>query len=120
MITEATIQRIWSCQREIKVGEKLLAEIKELADKSSFDEAARRITDAFGRERDFQLGVPSSHDYSHRLFNVSPTLAVHIITAHIANKKAELIEANECAKIELGMNEGLGTTGKDGELNARV
>ena len=100
MISEETIQRIWSCRREIKVGTKLLAEMKEIADQIKKDGSAERIRDAFGRERDLQLGIPMGEG-SHRLLNVSPALSVYIIKAHIANKEAELIEANEMAKIEL-------------------
>jgi len=100
MITEKTIERIWKCQREVRFGESLLEEMKKISENLKREDSAERLQDAFGRERDLQLGIPSGEN-SHRLLNVSPHLAVSIITAHIANKKAELIEANEMAIIEL-------------------
>jgi hypothetical protein len=104
MITEKTIQRIWSCQREIRVGGELLSEMERIAKNINNDENAERIKDAFGRERDLQLGIPCGEN-GHRLLNVSPALAISIINVHIANKKAELVEANEQARIELNTNE---------------
>jgi hypothetical protein len=101
MISEETIQRIWSCNREIVVGKKLLEEMIEIAENLRRDGSAERIKDAFGRERDLQLGIPCGTS-STRLLNVSPALAVSIINVHIANKQAELVEANEQARIELG------------------
>jgi hypothetical protein len=100
MISAETIERIWKCQREITVGTKMLEEMKEIAEQLKRDGTAEKMRDAFGRERDLQLGIPSGMD-CHRLLNVSPILAVSIITAHIANKQAELVEANEAARIEL-------------------
>lgn len=100
MISETTIERIWKCQREIATGKKLLEEMKKIAENTSRDPYAERIRDAFGREQDLQLGIPCGNS-GHRLLNVSPTLAVSIIAVHIANKEAELIEANEIAKIEI-------------------
>lgn len=102
MITEETIRAMWAAQREIRVGEQLLEEMKRIAENMRQDRNAERITDAFGRERDLQLGIPCGES-SHRLLNVSPTLAISIINAHIANKRAELVEANERAAIELGI-----------------
>jgi len=103
MITAKTIERIWSCQREVSVGKELLEEMKKIEENVRHNPAAERMKDAFGRQHNLQLGVPSGRD-THRLLNVSPKLAVSIITAHIANKEAELIEANEQAKIELSTN----------------
>lgn len=100
MISSETIERIWKCQREISVGKSLLEEMKKIAVSLKRDGAAERIRDAFGRERDLQLGIPSGEN-CHRMLDVSPALSVSIIKAHIANKEAELIEANEQAKIEL-------------------
>ena len=100
MISATTIERIWRCQREITTGKKLLEEMKKIAEETKREPYSERIRDAFGREQDLQLGVPCGKD-CHRLLSVSPTLAVSIITVHIANKEAELIEANEIAKIEI-------------------
>jgi hypothetical protein len=102
MITSKTIERIWKCGREIAVGKSLLEEMKKIAEHIRRNETAERIKDAFGQERDLQLGIPCS-DSSRIMLDVSPTLAVSIITAHIAIKEAEMVEANEQAKIELGM-----------------
>ena len=52
------------------------------------------------RVRQLQLGIPSGED-SHRLLDVSPVLAESVIRAHIQNKRAELAEVNERARIEL-------------------
>ena len=102
MISDETVERIWKCKREIAVGTKLLEEMKEISENMKRDGAAERIRDAFGRERDLELGIPSGKN-CHRLISVSPALSVSIITTHIANKMAELIEANEQAKLELGI-----------------
>lgn len=98
MISKDTASRIWECHREIAVAERLLVDIAEAKD--SDDPHAGTLRDVFGRRRNFQLGIPSGES-GHRLFNVSPTLAQSIIRAHIANKQAELAEANEQARIEL-------------------
>lgn len=57
--------------------------------------------DAFGRLNNLQLGVPSGEG-GHRLYDVAPKLALSVIRAHIAAKKAELASANEQARLELG------------------
>lgn len=100
MISNETVLKIWKCQREITVGKDLLVEMQKISDALQRDQKAERIRDVFGRERDLQLGIPSGEG-AHRLLNVSPALAVTIIRAHIANKEAELVEANEQARIEL-------------------
>lgn len=111
MISSETVERIWKCQREITVGKALLNEMQEIAKNIRRDGSAERIRDAFGRERDLQLGIPSGEN-CHRLLNVSPALAVTIIRTHIANKEAELVEANEQARIELEerVPENIGST----------
>lgn len=100
MISNETVERIWKCQREIAVGKSLLDEMQKIAANLKRDGSAKRIKDAFGHERDLQLGIPSGEN-CHRLLNVSPTLAVSIIRSHIAIKEAELVEANEMARLEL-------------------
>jgi len=100
MIQRETAARIWECYREIETAEKLLEDMAELKDRYRNDPHAQHLKDAFGRGRDLQLGIPSGEN-SHRLFKVAPRLAESIIYAHIASKKAELVEANEQARIEL-------------------
>lgn len=100
MISSGTVERIWKCQREIAIGKSLLEEMKRIVENMRRDDHPERIKDAFGRERDLQLGIPSGEN-CHRLLNVSPALATSIIRTHIANKEAELVEANEQARIEL-------------------
>ncbi len=56
--------------------------------------------DAFGRQRNLTLGVPSGDDCQ-RMFDVAPRLAVSVISAHIAEKRRELVEACEQARLEL-------------------
>jgi hypothetical protein len=99
MITQETAAMIWQAYREIETGEKLLADmIKERA-KLDVDRHAPTLRDAFGRVRQLQLGIPSGEN-SHRLLDVSPVLAESIIRAHIQNKRAELAEVGERARVE--------------------
>ena len=102
MITQETAERIWQCYREISAGEKLISDMAELRERYRFDEHAQKFKDAFGRMQGLQLGIPSGKN-SHRLFDVSPELAKSVIKAHIANKKAALTEANEQARMEVGL-----------------
>ena len=100
MIKQETAARMWECYREISAAEKLLEDMDALEKDYKFEPHERKLSNAFGRKKDLQLGVPSGEN-GHRLFNVSPTLAKSVIVSHIANKKAELAEANEQARIEL-------------------
>jgi hypothetical protein len=100
LLSQETAARIWECYSEINRAEKLLEEMAKLEEQFRFEPEQQKLKDAFGRRRDLQLGIPSGEN-SHRLFNVAPKLAKSVIHAHIATKKAELIEANEQAKIEL-------------------
>jgi hypothetical protein len=88
--------RIWTAHREIEVGRKLLADIKE-ALKEGRDP---NPVDHWGRRRHFSLGVPSG-ETSERIVQLSPKLAMAIIEAHIADKEKELKEASIAARIEL-------------------
>ena len=102
MITQDTASRIWNCYREIEVAKSLLEDMDKAA-KDSFhipDKNAPTLKDAFGQVRHLQLGIPSGEG-SHRLFRVMPQLAKSVINAHIAAINAELVEANEQARIEL-------------------
>jgi hypothetical protein len=101
MITEKTAADIWNAYREIHAGEKLLSDMTKERERTEIDKHAPTLRDAFGRVRQLQLGIPSGEN-GHRLLDVSPVLAESMIRAHIANKKAELAEANECARVELG------------------
>lgn len=101
-ITRDTAAAIWSAHREIEAGQKLLEDMereRKLIDERA-DKHAPTLRDAFGRVRQLQLGVPSGEN-AHRLLDVSPTLAVSVIRAHIENKRAELAECCERARIEL-------------------
>lgn len=101
MITQETCAAIYSAHREILAGEKLLSDMKAERERAGADKYAPTLRDGFGRVRQLQLGIPSG-DNAHRLFDVSPVLAESVIRAHIENKRAELVEANELARIELG------------------
>ena len=100
MISQETAGRIWNCYREIAAGEKLLEDMAKSEREYGGDVRAETLKDAFGRRRQLQLGVPSGEN-CHRLLDVAPGLAKSVINAHIANKRAELAEANEQARIEL-------------------
>lgn len=95
-ITMETAASIWKAHREIETATKMLAELR---DKKKWG-ADPTPLDAFGRRRDFQLGVPSG-DNGHQLFGLSPELALHIIEAHITRKHAELTDACTRAALEL-------------------
>lgn len=101
MITQATAAAIWECYREIAAGEQLLADMQK--NREQYDRGdcfEPRLKDAFGRRRKLQLGVPSG-ETSHTLYGVSAKLGESVINAHIAGRRAELIELNERARIEL-------------------
>lgn len=102
VISERTAERIWIAYREIKAGEKILADIekKKAEYVAPRDEYAPTLTDAFGRKQYFQLGIPSGEN-GHRLLDVSPVLAESCIRAHIQQQRQRLAEANEAARIEL-------------------
>lgn len=108
MITRDTAAMIWNAYREISAAEKLLSDMKEVRDREHLDPRAATLRDAFGRVQQLQLGIPSG-DNSHRIFDVSPVLAESVIRAHIENKRAELCEANERARIELSTAEAGGS-----------
>lgn len=103
LISLETCMAIYAAYREINAGEKLLADMAAEREKHRFDEVdkyAPTLKDAFGRARQLQLGVPSGAN-AHRIFDVSPVLAESVIRAHIEIKRAELVESNERARIEL-------------------
>ena len=100
MISQETAGRIWNCYREVAAAEKLLVDMEQTERDYSQDVRREMVKDAFGRHRQLTLGVPSG-DNSHRILDVAPSLARSVIRAHIENKKTELAEANEQARIEL-------------------
>lgn len=96
MIRKETAGDIWECYREIEVSEKLMSNMKEACQKGEDPNPV----DPFGRRQCLQMGVPCG-DSAQRLFKIEPKLALSVISAHIANKRKELVEANERARIEL-------------------
>lgn len=100
MITQETAAMIYRAFREIEAGEKLLADMKEIREREGLNKFEPSIKDAFGRPRHLQLGIPSGEN-GHRILDVSPVLAESVIRAHIENKRAELAEVQERARIEL-------------------
>ena len=104
MLSKEVCQQIWHCHREIETGEELLKEVEEIATtnqkRRSSGESEKSLKDVFGRDSKLQLGVPSGEN-SHRLFSVSYELAKPVIETHIANKKLELAELNQIAKLEV-------------------
>ncbi|MDP1530286.1 MAG: hypothetical protein Q8M05_12970 [Rhodoferax sp.] len=100
MIKQETAAALWRAYREIEAGEKLLTDMKEIRERERLDKTAPTIRDAFGHPRHLQLGIPSGEN-GHRLLDVSPVLAESVIRAHIEQKRADLAEANEVARIEL-------------------
>ena len=100
MITQETAARVWNCYREIEAAEKLLKDMADGMDKWEQDKHAPTLKDAFGRRRQLQLGIPSGEN-GHRIYDVDPLLAQSVIRAHIGKKQAELVQANEQARIEL-------------------
>lgn len=100
MISKNTAERIWCCYREIAAAKSLLEDMQKAAEEFHGDAYAGRLRDAFGRRSNLQLGVPSGKS-SHQLFDVNPELAKSVIIAHIATKQAELVAANEQARMEL-------------------
>lgn len=104
MITQETAARIWECYREIDTSKKLLDKIEEDIKNHKVDPYAQKVKDCFRGRQDFQLGVPSG-ETGHSLYNVPANLAKSIIVAHCAAKNAELIEANEQARVELAQSD---------------
>lgn len=96
MITQETAREIWLAYDEIAKSERLLAEIEEQLRSGE----PLNLRDSFGRRRGLQLGVPSGED-STRLYDLQPRLAVAVIQAHIAHKRAELAMIQERVRCEM-------------------
>jgi hypothetical protein len=102
MITNETAYRIAVAYQEIESGEKLLADVKAAVERATTVD----IRDAFGRPvRRIEMGIPSG-DNSRRLLHVEYELAVPVIEAHIAHKRAQLKALNEIARAEVDRGEG--------------
>jgi hypothetical protein len=101
MITQETAGKIWECYREIEAGNKLLEDLAADAEKHRYDDDKHepKLEDAFGRHKNLQLGVPSGQS-AYTLFKVHPDMAISVIRAHIADKRAELARLNEIAIVE--------------------
>ena len=100
MITQETAALIYRAYREIEAGETLLTDMKAIRERDRLDKTAPTIRDAFGRPQHLQLGIPSGEN-AHRILDVSPALAESVIRSHIENKRAELSQYQEMARIEL-------------------
>jgi hypothetical protein len=101
MISRETCEKIWHCWREIETGQKLLEEINNrLEEAKKWDRNVEKLKDAFGRERNLQLGIPSGEN-AYRLYDVQYELATSVIRAHIASKEALLKQCQEEAVLEL-------------------
>ena len=96
MITQETARDLWVAYDEIAKGERLLADMEKQL-KEGVDPNPR---DPFGRRKNLQFGIPCG-DSSHRLLDVQPALAMAVIRAHIADKRAALELANERARSEV-------------------
>lgn len=97
MITKETVEKIWSCYREIETCEELL---KRLERKMTYDEGMLLPGDTLRNLKYCQLCV-SLGETLDEVFDIHPKLARSVIQAHIAEKKQDLIEANEEARIDL-------------------
>jgi hypothetical protein len=93
IVSMETANRLWLAHREIEVGQKLLADIRETVARGEPTPLDR------GYPRGYQLGVPSGS--GHRVLDVAPELAERIVEAHIANKREELRAASLNALREL-------------------
>ncbi len=96
MITKQTAFDLWVAYDEIEKGEKLASDMA----KAIKEGEPCNLRDAFGRQRNMTLGVPTREN-SQTLLDVAPALALQVIKAHVAGKRAELATINERAKAEL-------------------
>lgn len=99
MISQETAARIWNCYREIETAETILKDMDEAEEENRDEPCPETLRDAFGRRRPLQLGIPSG-PACHRLLDVAPELGKSVIRAHIAAKRADLVAANEQARLE--------------------
>jgi hypothetical protein len=97
MISKEIALKIYSAHNEIEKSKKLITDMKEVIDRTS---ESPKLKNAFGEPRGLQLGVPSG-DNGHRLFDVSPSMAIKVIEQNIKDKEAELTELMALADIQL-------------------
>jgi hypothetical protein len=100
MITQKTAADLWHCYREIEAGKQLLQDMEKVEGDNPGRKHEQHLKDAFGLKQGLHLGIPMG-EKGHQLFDLSPKLALSVIRAHIAQKKQELVEVNERARIEL-------------------
>ena len=91
-----TACRIARAHQEIEAAHELLKVLHQAKDRREVP----NFRDAFGRQRGLTLGIPQGES-GHRMYDVSPELAVYVIEAHIAKKQAELVEASTIARMQL-------------------
>lgn len=99
MISFETARDIAFAYREIDAGEKLLVDLAKAKERYT----APDVRDAFGRRQDgLTLGIPSG-DSSRTMYQVSWSLAVPVVEAHIANARARVAALSEKAAAEMAM-----------------
>lgn len=97
VITKEAALKIAYAHIEIEKAEKLLLDI---SDSKRWGHTPESLKDAFGRtHRGYQLGIPSGSG-GHTLYEVSPELSKYVIEAHLAQKKKELVEACQVARMQ--------------------
>jgi hypothetical protein len=102
-IGKTTALRIAMAYQEIERGEALLTDVRKCLDerKERWPDGETDIQDVFGQyRRSLQLGVPSGAA-GHKICDLSYDLAVPIIEAHIANKRAEVSALTILARSEM-------------------
>ena len=97
MISRETATRIAQAHAEIEAAEKLLAELAERA-----NQPPRDPRHGFNLQSDQRYGIELGVRVGSgmRCYDVSPKLAIAVITAHIANKRDELGELSALAHEE--------------------
>lgn len=102
LVSFETARDIAFAYREIESGEKLLADLAAAHGRYQPPD----IRDAFGRRQDgLTLGVPSG-DSSRTMYQVSWSLAVPVVEAHVANARAKLAALSQKAAAEIALATG--------------
>ncbi|MCL2174418.1 MAG: hypothetical protein FWB73_00085 [Treponema sp.] len=102
MIKQQTARNIYNCYSEIINAEKILKEIEDEEKKEKErNENTFDRSDLTNREYYYELGIPSfSNRDSHRIYHLKPTMAKAVLSVHIGDQKARLVELNQIAKLE--------------------